>query len=566
VSMLCLDAGGAFDNVSHERLLWILRVKGFPDWVIQTIQSFLTARRTRIAYAGHESEWISTQTGIPQGSPISPILFLIFITELLETFQSPAGETIALGFVDDTNLITCGDTAANNCRKLEAAHDKCIAWAKRHGARFAPLKYQLIHFTKRRRDPGGDLASRIRLDAHTVQPETSLIVLGIHVDKELSWRAHVKQATNKGLAAYKALARISASTWGPSFASARLIYSAVVRPTMMYGAQVWGVRNDGEPATATLLQPLRTVQNKCLRNITGAYRRTPTAAIERETDIPPIDLHVDKVATQHAGSTRTHPVTRAITTVTDEIWNSMSRPPARDTRPARPHNNRRRQRRGTQITNPRPPSPMEALRARAESQEWQIRQQLAESERATQRTRRRTAPAPQPNQNQKRSGTILKLDLYKKWKQRWRRRAGGKQATTWKAPWRPPATKAYDSLLKHEATVLFLLRTEIIGLNSWLYSVNVPAILLPRCACGWHEQTVRHVMIYCPLYTSTRAELFRRAGSIDLQTMLSTPRGAKAAARWLIARGTLPQFTLAKDIAQEDTSRYQQAQGLDTWS
>jgi hypothetical protein len=124
--------------------------------------------------------------------------------------------------------------------------------------------------------------------------------------------------------------------------------------------------------------------------------------------------------------------------------------------------------------------------------------------------------------------------------------------------------RAYDSLLKHEATVLFLLRTEIIGLNSWLYLVNVLAILLLRCVYGWHEQTVRHVIIYCPFYTSTKAELFRRAGLIDFQTMLSTLKGVKAAARWLIARGTLPQFTLAKDIAQEDTSRYQQAQGLDT--
>src|SRR5207302_10148299 len=103
----------------------------------------------------------------------------------------------------------------------------------------------------------------------------------------LSWRSHTTQATRKGLAAYTALARISASTWGPSFASARLIYSAVIRPTMLYGAQIWGVRNDGEPAAPTLLQPLRTLQNRCLRNITGAYRRTPTAALERETDTPP---------------------------------------------------------------------------------------------------------------------------------------------------------------------------------------------------------------------------------------------------------------------------------------
>jgi hypothetical protein len=75
-----------------------------------------------------------------------------------------------------------------------------------------PQKYHLIHFTRRRRDPGGDSASRIRIAAHTIQPETSFTVLGIHVDQDLSWRSHVTQVTNKGLAAYTALARISAST------------------------------------------------------------------------------------------------------------------------------------------------------------------------------------------------------------------------------------------------------------------------------------------------------------------------------------------------------------------
>jgi len=319
VSMLSLDLGGAFDNVSHERLLWVLRNAGFPQWTIQFIQSFLTARRTRIAYAGYESDWILTQTGIPQGSPISPILFLFFITELLAVFESTAGDTMAIGFVDDTNLITWGDTAAANCGRLEAAHNKCLAWAKRYGARFAPQKYHLIHFTRRRRDPSGDLASRIHIAAHSIQPETSLTVLGIHVDKDLSWRTHITQATNKGLAAYTALARISASTWGPSFASARLLYSTVVRPTMLYGAQVWGVRNDGEPAANTLLQPLRTLQNRCLRNVTGAYRRTPTAALERETDIPPINLYINKVAAQHAITTRYHPATQQIAATADGI-------------------------------------------------------------------------------------------------------------------------------------------------------------------------------------------------------------------------------------------------------
>ena len=75
--MLSLDLGGAYDNVSHERLLAILHTIGFPPWTIQFTKSFLTERRTRIAYAGHVSVWLPTQTGIPQGSPISPILFLL---------------------------------------------------------------------------------------------------------------------------------------------------------------------------------------------------------------------------------------------------------------------------------------------------------------------------------------------------------------------------------------------------------------------------------------------------------------------------------------------------------
>jgi hypothetical protein len=71
---------------------------------------------------------------------------------------------------------------------------------------------------------------------------------------------------------------------------------------------------------------------------------------------------------------------------------------------------------------------MKALRAKAETQEQQIRQQLAESELRAQRTRELTARAP--HQTQRRIGTIFKAGLNQKWKQRWCRLAGGKPATT----------------------------------------------------------------------------------------------------------------------------------------
>src|SRR2546421_5338690 len=84
VSMLSLDLSGAFDKVSHERLLQRLQEKGSPAWLCQVIHSFLMGRQTQISFDGYKSNPIPIHTGIPQGSRLSPILFLIFASGLLD--------------------------------------------------------------------------------------------------------------------------------------------------------------------------------------------------------------------------------------------------------------------------------------------------------------------------------------------------------------------------------------------------------------------------------------------------------------------------------------------------
>jgi hypothetical protein len=210
--MLSLDIGGAFPCLSHERLLWVLRTKGYPPWVLRFITAFLQGRRTRLSFCGFESDWFPMETGIPQGSPLSPILFLLFIAELLEELQQPNSGSFGFGFVDDTNLVAWGNSAQDNCRRLETMHDRCIAWAKRYGAKFAPNKYHLIHFTKRKRDPNGDLASAVQINPYQIKPEATLRVLGVWVDPRLNWKEHTRIAANKGLAASDALSRIVSST------------------------------------------------------------------------------------------------------------------------------------------------------------------------------------------------------------------------------------------------------------------------------------------------------------------------------------------------------------------
>ena len=70
-SMLCLDISGAFDKVSHKRLLHNIRDKGIPSWAVQFIDSFLSDRTTCLILGDYKDIKRNTTTGIPQGSTLS---------------------------------------------------------------------------------------------------------------------------------------------------------------------------------------------------------------------------------------------------------------------------------------------------------------------------------------------------------------------------------------------------------------------------------------------------------------------------------------------------------------
>src|SRR5437764_5752087 len=110
------------------------------------------------------------------------------------------------------------------------------------------------------------------------------------------------------------------STWGLTIRCSHLLYTAVVRSTLMYGASTWGVHHNGEPQTKSLLKPIQRVQNQCLWKIAGAYKRTPIAALERECAIPPAPLHIEKIALQRAAKTALDPVKREIANALNDIW------------------------------------------------------------------------------------------------------------------------------------------------------------------------------------------------------------------------------------------------------
>ena len=497
-SLLSLDISGAFDTVNMIRLLDILRKKGLPGWVVRWIRAFMTDRKTTLVIQGHETTAFPVPAGVPQGSPLSPILFLFYNSELLDLCQRPKEGLSAVGFADDVSMLAYSRSTESNCRILEAGHSRCLDWAKRHGMRFAPKKYELIHFTRSRQF---NLGASVRLDGTEKQPSPDIRVLGVWVDIKLRWSAHLREAQLKAKAQTGALTRIAASTWGASFSRARQVYSAVVRPALAYGAGVW--HTPGSGSAKGLAAKLQLVQNKCLRVVAGAYKATPIRALETETFVPPLDLYLDGRLAAFRGKLASSPVGQSIQDACKAIQRRLR--------------NKKGRRRGHR------PVPS------VSRDEW---------------ARTRALDLAQTSENKR---------VLAAWMRRWQ--SGVARPDTWDRVLRPPdpkVLKLHAGLRKAESSALVQFRTGCTGLAYFLHKARVPGVVSGLCSCGNGPETPRHMLVHC-LRESGRREDLRRAcgGRVDYKQLLDTPEGARVASRWVVRSGRLHQFSLAGALLYE---------------
>jgi len=189
-----MDVTNAFNNVHHIRLSNNLRKRGIPRNIIRWIESFLRDRSTRITFNGNQSKSFPTPAGVPQGSPLSPILYIFYNTDLLEISPSPTGH-IALGFIDDIGYGVKGLTAEGNAERLEGLLTKAEDWRRKHGAQFERSKYILVHFT---RNCKIKTEATVNIDGTTITPAKEAKYLGVIFDKELRYHKHINQAIQKG--------------------------------------------------------------------------------------------------------------------------------------------------------------------------------------------------------------------------------------------------------------------------------------------------------------------------------------------------------------------------------
>ena len=123
VDIIYLDFQKAFDKVPHQRLLLKLKAHGIGDSITDWIEQWLTDRRQRVVVDGEVSNWKSVLSGVPQGSVLGPILFLIYINDLDDSITSNV-----LKFADDTKLFRKVNTDGD---KQHLQNDLLLKWSEK---------------------------------------------------------------------------------------------------------------------------------------------------------------------------------------------------------------------------------------------------------------------------------------------------------------------------------------------------------------------------------------------------------------------------------------------------
>lgn len=279
---LFLDLQKAFDTINHELLLQKLEFYGIRGKANSLLRSYLTNRMQHVSVNGTRSESRRISTGVPQGSNLGPLLFLVFINDLSRLQLTGK---IRL-FADDTLLLY----SSRDCRTIRNNMLEDLTILNQYFAsnllslNVSKTKFVMFH-TCQRRVPE---LSPIRFGNQVVERVSHFKYLGLVLDETLSWEAHIqhlKRCIAPICGVIRKLASFIPSVW------LLKLYFALVQSRLQYLALNWGT------AAAFRLRELQTLQNRCLKSILAKPYLYPTRQLyidAPETVLPVRGLHMQQ--------------------------------------------------------------------------------------------------------------------------------------------------------------------------------------------------------------------------------------------------------------------------------
>ena len=268
-------------------MLYKMMKLGIPYKFIKYTRHFLSARKTRVEVNGCKSSNFYLNEGLPQGSAISPLLFLLFINDIDNSISEEATPSL---FADDTAVwVAVGRSKEEAEQKMQSAIDKISKWADDWKMKLNKGKTEAMVISSSSADLRWQ--PNLKLDGIPVKIVKEYRFLGVTIDGGLRFTTHVNNIIAKGKKRNNILRCLAGKDWGQNLETQKGLYSTYIRSAMEYASSSWyqwiSVRNK---------ERLEAVQNESLRIMTRSSKTCPRDFLRLETGIEPLEARMEKNA------------------------------------------------------------------------------------------------------------------------------------------------------------------------------------------------------------------------------------------------------------------------------
>ena len=274
-AVLLMDVKGSFPHVAKGNLIKRMEEMEFKADLVRWVESFMEERKVIMSTDGKEGDSMDVEIGVPQGSPVSTVLCVVYLSGLFGRVEEKENEcgSEGISFVDDVSWVVEGEDVGECTQRLEGCAREAQIWAKENAIQFDIENTEAILFTRKRCNQQSKIKAKIRVGRHEVQyNQEATRWLGVWLDSMLTLNDYTKKIFTKARRAQNRV-RCLMNVRGLNLEACQRIQIAAVQAVALYGAEVWwkGQKNGA--------QEVKMILNEQGTRITGGFCTTPQGAL-----------------------------------------------------------------------------------------------------------------------------------------------------------------------------------------------------------------------------------------------------------------------------------------------
>ena len=283
--LVAVDLRAAFDRVWRGGLLARLAAAGIPGAWLRWVRGWLSDRRACVRWGDAVSGKRVFSAGVPQGSPLSPLLFVLFAADAVRAVREAAPGVQVIMYADDITLVARHARPARAAEEMQLALDALSSWAELNHVLIAAEKTEALVLSSDPWEVNAKCRPRLVLCGSPVGYNAEPVILGVKFDSQLRFGPQAREATARLRARVNIMRALAGTSWGADEDTLRALYVGYARPSATYAAGVWA-----SFIAKSHLRRLESANFSAARVITRAPAGSNSAATCREAGLVPLEL------------------------------------------------------------------------------------------------------------------------------------------------------------------------------------------------------------------------------------------------------------------------------------